>query len=149
MSYPIGYFDCKLDSKGRLMIPSDFKEQMGEQIEEGFVIRPSITDKCLDLYTRKDWDEIQEKLRSSIGTFNKVHLAAIRRFNDSAKPVKLDASGRLQIPKSLIEKGFIKKEIVIASETTKMEIWDKDLYNEAISSIDDDTFLQTLQDLTI
>ena len=51
MSYPIGHFNCKLDAKGRLMLPAEFKEQMGEQAEEGFVLRPSLFDNSqfLDL----------------------------------------------------------------------------------------------------
>ena len=56
MSYIVGHFTCKLDSKGRLMLPSEFKEQMGAQAEEGFVLRPGLFEgsRCLDLYTRKD-----------------------------------------------------------------------------------------------
>ena len=100
MSYPIGHFNCKLDAKGRLMLPSDFKEQMGEQAEEGFVLRPSLFDDsiCLDLYTRKDWDEQQLKLRARFNIYNEEGIQALRFLNEGVRFVKLDASGRLQIP---------------------------------------------------
>ena len=48
MNYPIGEYYCKLDSKGRLLLPSSFKEQLGEAIDEGFVLRPSLFEGCLD-----------------------------------------------------------------------------------------------------
>lgn len=149
MSYPVGYFECKLDSKGRLLVPSDFKEQMGEQVEEGFVLRPAMSEKdhFLELYTRQDWDDMQNELKSKVNRFNAAHLAALRAINNGARFIKLDASGRLQIPKDLIAKGFLNKEVVISSETLKMEIWDKGLYDEAMKAVDNDTILKTLQEL--
>ena len=147
MSYPVGHFSCKLDAKGRLMIPSDFKEQMGAQAEEGFVLRPGSNKKCLELFTRKDWDEVQEKFRTSLNPFNPQHEAVIRKYNAGARFAKLDANGRLQIPKELIDKGFVTKDIIITSVTTKMEIWDKSLYEAAVESLDDDVFMQILSDI--
>jgi MraZ protein len=147
MSYPVGHFSCKLDAKGRLMIPSDFKEQMGTQAEEGFVLRPGSNKKCLELFTRKDWDEVQDKFRTSLNPFNPQHEAVIRKYNAGARPVKLDASGRLQIPKELMDKGFLTKDVIITSVTTKMEIWDKALYETAVESLDDELFLQILSDI--
>ena len=147
MSYPVGHFNCKLDAKGRLMIPSDFKEQMGAQAEEGFVLRPGTNKKCLELFTRKDWDEVQEKFRTSLNPFNPQHEAVIRKYNAGARFAKLDANGRLQIPKELIDKGFVTKDIIITSVTTKMEIWDKNLYEAAVESLDDDVFMQILSEI--
>lgn len=147
MSYPVGHFNCKLDAKGRLMIPSDFKEQMGAQAEEGFVLRPGSNKKCLELFTRKDWDEVQEKFRTSLNPFNPQHEAVIRKYNAGARFAKLDANGRLQIPKEMIDKGFVTKDIIITSVTTKMEIWDKNLYEAAVDSLDDEMFMQILSEI--
>lgn len=149
MSYPVGYFECKLDSKGRLLVPSDFKEQMGEQVEEGFVLRPAMNSKdCfLELYTRQDWDDMQNELKSKVNRFNPAHLAALRAINDGARFIKLDASGRLQIPRDLVLKGSLNKDVVISSETLKLEIWDRDLYNKAMKAADNETILKTLQEL--
>lgn len=146
MSYPVGEISCKLDSKGRLMMPSEFKEQLGNQVDDGFVMRPGLFDKCLELYTRKDWDEVQEKFHNSLNPFNPQHAAAMRKFNAGARFAKLDANGRLQIPKELMDKGYFVKDIVISSVTTKMEIWDKALYEEALNAIDDEAYLQILKD---
>ena len=147
MSYPVGQINCKLDSKGRLMMPSEFKEQLGIQADEGFVLRTGEGKKYLELYTRKDWDEAQEKLHNSLNQFNPKHQAVMRKFNDGTRVAKLDANGRLQIPKELIEDAHLVKDIVITSVTTKMEIWDKALYQEELDNIDEELYLQILTDI--
>ena len=138
MSYPIGHFNCKLDAKGRLMLPAEFKEQMGEQAEEGFVLRPSLFDNSLflDLYTRKDWDEQQEKLRGKFNVYDEEGIEALRFLNRGVRFAKLDANGRLQIPKDLMEQGGLVKEVVVEALANKMEIWDKERHKKAMSTID-------------
>ena len=126
MSYLVGHYNCKLDAKGRVLVPSEFKEQLGEQVEEGFVLRPGLHAHCIELYTKKDWDEVQDQLRSKFSQFNKKQEAAMRKYNAGARFVKLDGSGRLLITKDLAEKASLVKDIVITSVTTKMEIWDKE-----------------------
>lgn len=128
------------------MVPSEFKEQLGAEIEDGFVLRPGLHATCLELYTRKDWDNVQDKLRASLSQFNPKHDAVLRRYNAGARFVKLDASGRLQIPKELLEKGSLVKEVIISSVTTKMEIWDKNLYEQAINTLDDEEFFNILSE---
>ena len=147
MSYPIGHFNCKLDAKGRLMLPAEFREQMGEQAEEGFVLRPTLFDhsQFLDLYTRKDLDEQQEKLRGKFNIYDEEGIEALRVLNEGVRYVKLDANGRLQIPKELMERGGLVKEVVVQALANKMEIWDKDLYRNSVSTIDKKKILEILK----
>ena len=147
MSYPIGHFNCKLDAKGRLMLPAEFKEQMGEQAEEGFVLRPSLFDNstCLDLFTRRDWDEQQEKLRKEFSIYDEEGISALRYLNQGVRYAKLDGNGRLQIPKDLMESGGLTKEVVVEALANKMEIWDKDRYQKSVSSIDKKKILEILK----
>ena len=146
MSYLVGHYNCKLDAKGRVLVPSEFKEQLGDQVEEGFVLRPGLHKPCLEFYTRKDWDEVQGQLRASFSQFNAKQEAVLRKYNAGARFVKLDASGRLQIPKDLIEKGSLVKDVVITSVTTKMEIWDKSLYDQDINDLADEEFFNLLSE---
>ncbi|MBQ8959055.1 MAG: division/cell wall cluster transcriptional repressor MraZ [Bacteroidales bacterium] len=147
MSYLVGHYNCKLDTKGRILVPSEFKEQLGEQVEEGFVLRPGLHAHCLELYTRKDWDEVQDQLRSSFSQFKAKQEAVLRKYNAGARFVKLDASGRLLIGKDLIDRASLVKDIVITSVTTKMEIWDKDLYEQSISGdLSDEEFFDLLSE---
>ena len=146
MSYPIGHFNCKLDAKGRLMLPAEFREQMGEQAEEGFVLRPSLFEgsQCLDLFTRKDWDEQQEKLRAKFNIYNEEGIQVLRFLNEGVRFAKLDASGRIQIPKDLMERGCLTKEVVVEALANKMEIWDKNRYEQSVSTIDKKKILEIL-----
>lgn len=127
MNYPTGEYYCKLDAKGRLLLPSGFKEQLGEEVLlEGFVLRPGLFDKCLELYGMRDWRIMQDRL-AKLNPFKSENLMLIRRFNAGARMVKVDATGRLQIPKDLIERGGLVKEVVMTALTDRMQIWDKDL----------------------
>ena len=147
MSYLVGHYNCKLDAKGRVLVPSEFKEQLGGQVEEGFVLRPGLHAHCLELYTKQDWNEVQDQLRAKFSQFNKKQEAAMRRYDAGSRFVKLDASGRLLITKDLIEKASLTKDIVITSVTTKMEIWDKDLYEQSINEdLSDEEFFNLLDE---
>jgi MraZ protein len=129
------------------MLPSEFREQMGEQAEEGFVLRPSLFDhsQFLDLYTRKDWDEQQEKLRGKFNVYDEEGIEALRFLNEGVRYVKLDSNGRLQIPKELMERGALTKEVVVQALANKMEIWDKDRYQKSVSTIDKKKILEILK----
>ncbi len=147
MSYLVGHYNCKLDAKGRVLVPSEFKEQLGDQVEEGFVLRPGLHAHCLELYTKQDWTEVQDQLRAKFSQFNKKEEAAMRRYDAGSRFVKLDANGRLLITKDLIEKASLVKDIVITSVTTKMEIWDKDLYEQSINEdLSDEEFFNLLDE---
>ena len=143
----MGHYNCKLDAKGRVLVPSEFKEQLGDQVEEGFVLRPGLHAHCLELYTKQDWNEVQDQLRAKFSQFNKKQEAAMRRYDAGSRFVKLDASGRLLITKDLIEKASLTKDIIITSVTTKMEIWDKDLYEQSINEdLSDEEFFNLLDE---
>jgi MraZ protein len=139
LNYPIGQYQCKLDAKGRLMLPADFKEQLGDLAGEGFVLRPGLFSKCLELYTMSDWVQTQDKLRS-LNQFVRSNVELVRKYNAGAKMVKIDGSGRLQIPKNLIDSGGLQKEVVLTSLTVKMELWDKASYDEEINRMDEVAF---------
>lgn len=86
-----------------------------------------------------DWMQTQEKLRS-LNQFVRSNVELVRKYNAGAKMVKMDGSGRLQIPKNLIESGSLQKEVVLTSLTVKMELWDKASYEDEINRMDEDAF---------
>ena len=143
MNYPIGEYYCKLDSKGRLLLPSSFKEQLGDVIEEGFVLRPSLFGDCLELFGMSDWRAMQEKL-GRLNPFKAENVMLIRRFNAGARMVKVDANGRLQIPKDLMEKTCLVKEVVMTSLIDRMQIWDRSMKEIEDSKISEKEFAEML-----
>ncbi len=143
MEYPIGEYYCKLDAKGRLLLPSSFKEQLGDAIEEGFVLRQGISVPCLELYSMADWRGVQDKL-GKLNSFKRENIMLIRRFNAGARLVKIDCNGRLQLPKDLLDKSGITKDVVITALTDRMQIWDKDLAEKENELMSDEQFADLL-----
>ena len=145
MNYPIGEYQCKLDAKGRLMIPADFKEQLGNLADQGFVLRPGAFSTCIELYTMTDWNETQTKLKR-LSQFAKANVDLMRKYNAGAKLVKLDNSGRMLIPKNLITNGGLDKEVVINSLPGYMEIWDKDAYKAKLDELDQESLEKLVEE---
>ena len=88
MSNPTGTFTCKLDAKGRLMLPADFREQLGNQVEDDFILRPGLHGTYLELYTASDWNrlsltrwmqDMQEGATNGIPTERRVPLFPFAR----------------------------------------------------------------------
>ena len=145
MDYPIGEYYCKLDAKGRLLLPSSFKEQLGDALGAGFVLRPGLFETCLDVYGRDDWRKLQEKL-SKLNPFKKENQMMMRRINAGARLVEMDGSGRLQIPKDLVEKCGLVKEVVITSLPDRMQIWGKEQMEQSNAQMTDEEFANMLED---
>ena len=82
-----------------------------------------------------------------VNTFDRRKLDVMRKYLDGVKRVKLDASGRLQIPKDLVERHGLAKDIVIDSMFTNMEIWDKTKYDERVNAISTEELAQGVEDL--
>lgn len=126
MSQFLGEFDCKLDSKGRMMIPSGLKKQLPEAEKEGLVINRGF-EKHLVIYTRKEWDKIVEDL-SKLNQYEKRTREFIRYFTRGASELSLDASGRVLLPKALLEYAGINADVVLACQFNKIEVWAQDAY---------------------
>ena len=131
MQHLIGTYECKADAKGRILMPIAIKKQLASIATGGFVFKRAVFSPCLELYPMQEWMQLMEKV-NTLNRFNKKNNDFIRRFTAGVKPVEIDASGRLLIPKDLIKYADIKKEVVISSAVTILEIWNKDHYEKAI-----------------
>ncbi|WP_417885930.1 division/cell wall cluster transcriptional repressor MraZ [Zunongwangia sp.] len=133
----IGTYECKVDAKGRLKVPSALKKQLVPMFQEGFVLKRSVFQPCLELYPMEEWEKLMRKL-NGLNRFKKKNNDFIRRFTAGVKTVELDGNGRLLIPKDLVAFAGIQKEIVLSSAINIIEIWDKDQYEAAIEASSDD-----------
>ncbi len=127
----IGTYDCKADVKGRVMIPVTLKNQLAPVINKGFVIKRSVFQPCLELYPMEEWNLLMERMNKK-NRFKKKNNDFIRRFSAGVKPVEVDGTGRLLIPKNLIAIAGITKEVVLSSAINIIEIWDKDSYEHVL-----------------
>lgn len=131
MQHFIGSYECKADAKGRILIPAALKKQFVKNMEEGFVLKRAVFNQCLELYTLAQWDTLMLKI-NKLNRFNKKNIDFIRRFTAGVKMVEIDVSGRLLIPKELINYAQITKEVVVSSSVNILEIWDKARYEKEI-----------------
>lgn len=127
----IGTYECKADVKGRLMLPSPLKKQLSAVLQDGFVLKRSVFQPCLEMYPLQEWNAVMAKV-NKLNRFVKKNNDFIRRFTAGVKVIELDASGRMLIPKDLHLFAGISKEVVLSSSVNIIEIWDKNNYERAI-----------------
>ncbi len=127
----MGEYHHNLDSKGRVVMPSKFREKLQNE----FVIARGI-EKCLYVYTLEDWNKLVQKLNTLSFTKKDTRIF-IRAFFSGATTCETDMQGRTTIPSSLISYASINKEITIIGASDHIEIWDKDMF---------DTFLMENED---
>jgi MraZ protein len=132
MSHFLGEFECKLDAKGRMMIPTGLKRQLPEAEVEGLVINRGF-EKHLVIYTRKEWNLIIEDL-AKLNQYEKRTREFIRYFTRGATELSLDASGRILLPKALLEYAGIGNDVVLACQLNKIEVWDQKAYDSQMDS---------------
>ena len=132
MSNFLGEFECKLDVKGRMMVPSNLKKQLPESEREGLVINRGF-EKNLVIYTRSGWDKIVEDL-GKLNSYEKKTREFIRYFTRGASELTLDSSGRVLLPKSLLEYAGIGNDVVLSCQFSKIEVWAKDNYDAQLDN---------------
>ncbi|MDF2541794.1 MAG: mraZ [Herbinix sp.] len=118
----MGEFNHSIDSKGRIIIPSKFREDLGEE----FVITLGL-DGCLFAYPNKEWNAFVEKLQTLPGTKEARQLQ--RYFMAGAAACEVDKQGRILIPTKLRETAALDKDIVFVGVMNKIEIWSKERWD--------------------
>jgi len=126
----IGDYSCRLDSKGRFILPAAFKKQMPPGTPEQFVVRRDIFESCLVLYTIDDWNIQLEQIRKRINPYNREHNLFLRNFFKGTAEVTLDGNNRLLIPRRLLDMAGITRDIVLAGQDGRIEIWDAARYGK-------------------
>ena len=116
----IGEYEHTLDTKGRIIIPSKFREKLGDE----FVMTKGL-DNCLFVYPKSEWSILEEKLKT-LPLTNRDARAFIRFFFAGACECGLDKQGRVTIPANLRKHSKLDKEAIIIGVSTRMEIWSQD-----------------------
>lgn len=139
----LGEYESTLDAKGRFLFPAGFRKQMPET-EDGrgqrFVINRGF-EKCLTLYPIQAWQPIFEKI-TRLNDFDPKVRAFRRYFLNGAITLEPDSAGRLLIPKNLAEYAGLEKELILTSAVNKIEIWDKNQYQQFFESYSPESFSQ-------
>jgi MraZ protein len=119
------------------MLPTALKKQLMSELQNGFVLKRGMFEKCIELYPMTEWDA-KMTLVNKLNRFVRKNVEFIRLFTAGVKIVELDATGRLLIPKDLVGFSSIANSIVLASAGTYVEVWDKAAYEQKLSNPETD-----------
>lgn len=134
-------YNHTIDAKGRLIIPSKFREVLGEE----FVVSKGM-DGCLFVYANDDWDAFEQKL-TSLPLINKEARQFARFFLAGAAQVELDKQGRILLPAALREFAGLDKDVVLVGVGSRIEIWSKDKYEAVGDGLDMDNITAAMESL--
>lgn len=134
----LGEYDATIDAKGRFLLPAGLKKQLPQDDSAQFVINRGF-EKCLTLYPLQSWNPLFSKI-SSLNDFNPKVREFRRYFLNGATQVETDTANRILIPKNLMDHAGLKKDIVLVSALNKIEIWDKQQYQQFFETFTAETF---------
>ena len=137
----MGEYNHTIDAKGRLIIPSKFREALGSE----FVLTKGL-DGCLFVFPMKEWEAFEEKLRS-LPLIDKNAPKYSRFFLAGASTCELDKQGRILVPGTLREFAQMDKEVVLTGMLDRIEVWSKEQWLENNAYDDMDDIAQSMQEL--
>jgi MraZ protein len=131
MSNLHGEYACKLDAKGRLIIPAALKKQLPKEAKDTFFINRGF-EKCCVLYAKNDWELIAGEI-NKLSDYIKKERDFKRYFLRGASMLEMDNASRVLLPKSLTEYAGIGNEVMLLAYGNKIEIWSKAAYEQMLS----------------
>ena len=119
-----GVAQLNLDSKGRLAVPSKFRDALAARCS-GHLVITADSDRCLLIYPQPDWEPIEQKLMA-LSSFNAQIRELQRRLVGYAEDVVMDATGRILVPPALRRFAQLEKAAMLVGQGNKFELWNKD-----------------------
>src|SRR5690606_36601144 len=138
VNYLIGEYECKLDAKGRRVVPAALKRQLPDVERDGLVVNRGF-EKNLVIYTRSEWNKILKRL-SRLNQFQPKNRDFVRKFMSGATELMLDSAGTVLFPKGLLDYAEVGNELVLACNLEKIGVWSKAKYEEQLGAISEDDF---------
>lgn len=136
----MGEYHHNVDTKGRLIVPAKFREQLGET----FVLTRGL-DQCLFGYPLSEWSLLEEKLKG-LPLTKKDARAFTRFFFSAATECEIDKQGRINISTPLMEYAKLDKECVVLGVTNRIEIWSKNIWEDYFSE-SEESFAEMAENL--
>ncbi len=130
--------DATFDEKGRVVLPADYKNEMGGSIPGGqLAVEIDPYEKCLNIYPMAQWEERISQIRSKLNRDNKQHSRVLDVFYRNFKIIQVPDSCRMNIPNNFLERVGITKEVVFTGQGDRIRLWDATGYDQYILSCED------------
>lgn len=127
------------DEKGRVVLPADFKNEMGGSIPGGqLAVEMDPYEKCLNIYPLAEWEKRIAGIKSKLNRDNKQHSRLLDMFYRNFKIIQVPESCRMNVPNNFLEKAGISKEVVFTGQGDRIRLWDVAEYNRYVDSMNDD-----------
>ncbi|MDR1666747.1 MAG: hypothetical protein LBS03_03515 [Bacteroidales bacterium] len=126
----IGEYDCKVDAKGRIMLPAEFRKQMGEAEVYQFVLKKDLYEPSLELFTIDEWNRQNRLIIKNTNPYDPEHRQFIRDFRMGAVELESDGIGRILLPARLLKAAFISKDAILIGGIGKIEVWAPEMYKK-------------------
>lgn len=139
----LGNIEAKVDAKGRVFIPANFRKILAEGGEERLVLRKDVYQDCLVLYPESVWMETQEQLRSKLNPWNRMEQNIFRQFVSDAELLVPDGNGRILLPKRYLKMAAIDAEVRFIGMDNTIEIWAREKAEKPFMEAED--FSRALQ----
>lgn len=136
MQQLLGEYECKIDAKGRMRLPSGLISQLGKRETYSFVINRGF-EKCLMIYPNEVWEHITTEI-NQLNLYNKKNRDFVRYFYRGAHKVSMDSADRVLITKRLLEYASIDKDVILSAYNDRIEIWAKSEYDSLLQDEPDD-----------
>ena len=130
-----GRYEHTIDGKGRISIPSKFREILGKKYEDRVVV--TNFDHCLIAFPEEEWSMLEQKA-GSFSLMRKETSSFFRFFYSSAVDCVIDKQGRLLIPQTLREYANLQKDVVLVGEGKRIEIFAKERWLEEARKAEED-----------
>lgn len=122
----LGNIEAKMDAKGRLFIPAQFRRQLQSASEERLIMRKDVFQDCLVLYPERVWEDELNELKTKLNKWNPAHQNIFRQFVSDVEILIPDSNGRILIPKRYLQLVDITTDVRFIGIDTKIEIWSKE-----------------------
>jgi MraZ protein len=135
MAQLLGEYECKIDPKSRMRLPTGLIAQLGEE-KPAFVVNRGF-ENCLILYPEKVWEEISKEV-NGLNQYDRRNREFVRYFYRGAQRLELDGADRILLSRRLLEYAGIDKDVILVAVNDRIEVWAKDKYDQMLDAEPDD-----------
>jgi len=143
----IGQFPARLDSKNRVFMPAGFRRILQQSGQQTLVVRKDYFEDCLVVYPSSRWEEEVASVRARLNRFDGNQQMVYRKLVSEAQEVQLDGSGRILLPKQMLERVGIDQDVLFVGMEQTIEIWASKTAGQENGEafLNDDEFAESLK----
>jgi MraZ protein len=143
-----GSQSINVDVKGRMAIPSRYRDLLATVCEGRLVVTANPYERCLNIYTEDQWEGVKAKIESLPNSNKKVRRLQ-RLVLGNASELELDSNGRLLLPSTLREFASLDKKAVLVGLGEKAELWSEQSWNDMLDEVDDEPMPEEMNNLSL